>query len=61
MAWALGKATRIGMLGIFSFFNAHHTHVASSEGLVYLGMYLNAYVCFLTDHTSDHTDIEPYL
>lgn len=39
------------MLGIFSFFKAHHTHVASPEGLIYLGMYLNAYVCFLTDHT----------
>lgn len=61
MALALGRATRIGMLGIFSFFSARHTHVASPEGLIYFSMYLNAYVCFLTDHISDRIDIEHYL
>ena len=61
MASAIGKAKRIGMCGIFSVLGSYHTHVPSPEGLVYLGMYLNAYVGFLVDHISDLTDIEYYL
>lgn len=49
------------MLGIFSFFNSNHTRVPFPEGLIYLGMYSNAYVCLLTDHVSDLTDTEHYL
>lgn len=49
------------MCGIFSFLDSYHTRVPSPEGLVYLGMYLNAYVGFLIDHISDLTDIEYYL
>lgn len=60
MASAIGKATRIGMCGI-SFLDSYHIRVPAPEGLVYLGMYLNAYVGFLTDHISDLTDIEHYL
>ena len=61
MASAVGKATRIGMCGIFSFLDSYHPRVPSPEGLVYLGMYLNAYVGFLVDHISDLSDIEYYL
>lgn len=58
MASAIEKTSGIGMLGIFSLFNSHHTYILSPEGLIYLGMYLKAYVCFLTDHMSDLIDIE---
>lgn len=61
VASAIGKVTRIGMLGIFLFFNSRHTHIPSPEGLIYLGMYSNAYVCFLTHLISDLIDIEDYL
>lgn len=61
MVSAIGRASGIGMLGIFSFFSSHHIHVPSPEGLIYLGMYLNVYVCFLTDHISDLINIEYYL
>lgn len=61
MASAIRKATRIGMLSIFSFFNSNHTRVPFPEGLIYLGMYSNAYVCLLTDHISDLTGTEHYL
>lgn len=61
MAPATGTATRIGMLGIFSFFNSYYIRAPSPEGLVYLGMYLEAYACFLADHKCDLTDTEYYL
>lgn len=48
MVSMIGKAKQIVVLGIFSFFNSHHTHIPSPEGLIYLGMYSSAYVCFLT-------------
>lgn len=49
------------MLGIFSFFNSYYIRAPSPEGLVYLGMYLEAYACFLADHKCDLTDTEYYL
>lgn len=45
----------------FSFLDSYHARVPSPGGLVYLGMYLNAYVDFLVDHISDLSDIEYYL
>lgn len=61
MAPATRTAAGIGMLGIFSIFNSHYVHASSPEGSVYLGMYLEAYACFLADHICDLTGTEYYL